>query len=221
MNIHTLAAVAPARVALRCVVALICVGAPLPMAAPAAAQVADVEAALPFDAPSAEILAARRARLIDSIGTGVVLVRSATSRDIERDYPQDSDFRQNNDFLYLTGLETPDSWLLLAAPDDGPVIERLFIPERNEMMERWTGRKPSFEDAAAISGIAEVAATDDVGGGLRRLAFRRGGSTTVYAPLNERRSLINEFSSLVDATGSADPSVGKAFSRIRFLLEPD
>ncbi len=184
--IHTLAAVAPARVALRCVVALICVGAPLAMAAPAAAQVADVEAALPFEAPSAEILAARRARLIDSIGTGVVLVRSATSRDIERDYPQDSDFRQNNDFLYLTGLETPDSWLLLAAPDDGPVIERLFIPERNEMMERWTGRKPSFEDAAAISGIAEVAATDDVGGGLRRLAFRRGGSTTVYAPLNER-----------------------------------
>jgi Xaa-Pro aminopeptidase len=154
-----------------------------PSAAPA--QAVEIQAAPPFQAAPAAALAARRARLLDSIGEGVVLVRAASERDIERDYAQDSDFRQNNDFLYLTGLETPDSWLLLAVAPDGTRQERLFVPERNPAMERWTGAKPSFEDAAAVSGITEVAATDEVDQWVRRLVFRRGGPATVYVPLNQ------------------------------------
>jgi hypothetical protein len=34
------------------------------------------------------------------------VVVSAEARDMEREYPQDSEFRQDNDFFYLTGLET-------------------------------------------------------------------------------------------------------------------
>lgn len=176
----------PAQVVPRWLTALACAIAPLATAAPALGQIADVEAALPYDAPPVELLEARRARLLDSIGSGVVLVRSASSRDIERDYPQDSDFRQNNDFLYLTALETPDSWLLLSSTPDGTRQERLFIPERNEMMERWTGAKPSFEDAAAVSGISDVSAADEVERGIRRLAFNRDGAAAVYAPLSDR-----------------------------------
>ena len=153
---------------------------------PATAQIAEIEPAAPFEVPPAEVLAARRARVLDSIGTGVVLVRSASEQSMDRDYPQDSDFRQNNDFLYLTGLETPESWLAMSIAPDGTTQERLFIPERNEMMERWTGRKPSFEDATAISGISDVAAPEELERAIRRLAFRRGGAVPVYAPLSNR-----------------------------------
>ncbi len=186
MSNHARPGAATVLAALSHTIVLACVAAPLVVVTPATAQIAEVEAALPFQVPAAEVLAARRASLLDSIGTGVVLVRSADERSMDRDYPQASDFRQNNDFLYLTGLETPDSWLLLSSAPDGSRHERLLIPERNEMMESWTGRKPSFEDAAAISGISDVAATEEIDGGVRRFAFRRGGAATVYVPLSDR-----------------------------------
>src|SRR6266571_3966085 len=60
-------------------------------------------------------VAARRRALLARIGHGVVLIPAAHERDVERDYIQDNDFRQNNTFFYFTELETQDAWLLMIA----------------------------------------------------------------------------------------------------------
>src|SRR2546426_10497453 len=49
-------------------------------------------------------VAARRRALLARIGRGVVLVPAAHERELERDYLQDNDFRQNNTFFYFTEL---------------------------------------------------------------------------------------------------------------------
>src|SRR5207244_5733545 len=62
-----------------------------------------------------ERLAARRLALLQRLGSGVAVIRSATQRSIERDYPQDSDYREANNFFYLTGIEAPGAVLALVA----------------------------------------------------------------------------------------------------------
>lgn len=144
----------------------------------------EVQPGTPFESPPPGALQMRRGALLDSIGSGLVLIKSASLKSIEGDYPQDSDFRQTNDFFYLTGLETPDSWLMLSLEADGARSETLFIPERNPDQEQWTGRKPSFEEAAAISGIGSVRAVPEFMDALQRAVFFRRIAPTVYAPLN-------------------------------------
>ena len=104
-----------------------------------------------------ERLAARRTALFDRIGNGVAVLRSADEKSIEGDYPQDSDFRQDNNFFYLTGLETADSWLVLIASTSAPDQVVLFIPARDSMEERWTGPKMGpGPEAVAATGVQDV-----------------------------------------------------------------
>jgi Xaa-Pro aminopeptidase len=74
----------------------------------------------------AEVYAARRARLLNSLEHGVLLIPS---------YHGASDgtsFRQLDDFWYLTGLELPTSMLILDADSDQAT---LFVPERDAHFE--------------------------------------------------------------------------------------
>ena len=57
-----------------------------------------------------ERLQARRADLLAKLGNGIAIIPSAQVKSIEGDYPQDSDYREHNDFFYLTGLEAPGAW---------------------------------------------------------------------------------------------------------------
>ncbi len=70
-------------------------------------------------------------------------------RDLEEEVLQDTDFRQDDYFFYLTGIETPDAWLLLVAQDGQLEAVTLFLPPRNEFMERWTGVKLGPGEVAA------------------------------------------------------------------------
>src|SRR5881296_1251439 len=67
-------------------------------------------------------VAARRRALLKRIGRGVVLIPAAHERELERDYVQDNDFRQNNTFFYFTELETQDAWLLLVGGDAAETV---------------------------------------------------------------------------------------------------
>src|SRR5262245_47160342 len=105
--------------------------------------------------------------------SGVAVIRGATELSAdppESQYPQAS-FRQDNDFFYLTGLELPDSWLIVTS-DSGRADAHLFLPPRNPQTERWTGPKlgPGTE-AAAATGIpaANIHSADSVEYYLRRM----------------------------------------------------
>jgi hypothetical protein len=93
-----------------------------------------------------ERLAARRAALLDQIGTGVAVVRSAALRSLDRDYPQDSDYREDNDFFYLTGLEAPGAWLVLIGRKDASDSAMLYLPERE--LDPSSGSAPPWAPAA-------------------------------------------------------------------------
>src|SRR5947207_11105673 len=83
-------------------------------------------------------VAARRRALLQRIGRGTVLIPAAHERDLEKEYVQDNDFRQNNTFFYFTELETQDAWLLLTAQDRDSLEAVLFSSRLSTRQERAT-----------------------------------------------------------------------------------
>ena len=119
------------------------------------------QAGSPAGAVPVPHLEARRAALAHHLGTGVAILRSSAERSIEGDYAQDSDYREDNDFFYLTGAEAPDSWLILVARDSAPVQVTLYLPPRDTVTpyrsEQWVGPHLSpGPEAVALTGIQDV-----------------------------------------------------------------
>lgn len=63
------------------------------------------------------------------------------TRSSDTEYP----FRQDSDFLYLTGFDHPDAVAILRT-DDGPAFT-LFVQPREPAAETWTGHRPGIEGA--------------------------------------------------------------------------
>jgi len=98
---------------------------------------------------------ARRRRLLMSMaGEGaVVILRSASEQVRNSDvlYP----FRQDSDFLYLSGFREPDAMLVLLAGEDGG-RSVLFCRERNPEKELWDGAMIGTEAAVSEYGFDEA-----------------------------------------------------------------
>src|SRR5436309_14171364 len=108
-------------------------------------------------------VAARRRALLKRIGSGTVLIAAGHERDIEQDYVQDNDFRQDNTFYYFTELETQDAVLLLTARGPDSLETVLFLPPRTPSQERWTGLRLGPDSVAVrLSGIATVLPLDSL-----------------------------------------------------------
>ena len=151
----------------------------LTLAAPLAANGQPGSPAGPVD-PA--LLQARRAALFDRLGTGLAVVSSARLRSIEGDYPQDADYRESNDFFYLTGLESPGSWLVLVARESGADEAILYIPARDEASEAWTGpRLGPDAEAARLTGITDIRPAERALTDIAALA-RNGGPLFVETP---------------------------------------
>jgi len=81
---------------------------------------------------------ARRQKLLEQIKDGIVVMVGAR----EEDFGEVGRFRQRNDFMYLSGVQTPAAYLILVpagAVPPKPQQETAFIPARNLVRERWTG----------------------------------------------------------------------------------
>ena len=92
-----------------------------------------------------EDLKARRARLAERLGSGsMAILWSAPSRVYSRDV--DYEYRQDSDFLYLTGVEQPDTILVLV-PGSPRRSEVLFITPSNPRLEHYVGAFLSKEEA--------------------------------------------------------------------------
>jgi Xaa-Pro aminopeptidase len=101
--------------------------------------------------------AARRERLAGRIGDGTIVVPAAQRQDLETRVLQDNDFRQDDYFFYLTGLESPGAWLMVVATGGTVKSTILFLPRVNPMMMRWTGvQLGPGEEAAQLTGIPQV-----------------------------------------------------------------
>jgi Xaa-Pro aminopeptidase len=157
-------------------------------------------------------LVARRQALIAKVKSGVAIIRGAEetpSEPPDSKYPQATAFRQDNDFFYLTGLETPDSWLIVTAADSTRGEVHLFLPPRNPQAEQWTGPQlgPGAE-AAQATGIpaGNIHSADSVQGFVRGLLRQRGGPSTVWF----RRSPWDTESEMIRTLALDTPRIASA-----------
>jgi Xaa-Pro aminopeptidase len=92
--------------------------------------------------------AARREALMKKIEGSVAVLEGAPD---SRSYTV---FRQDNNFYYLTGVETPDALLLLDASRHHSI---LFLPPQNKELENWEGLHLSAgPEARSETGVDEV-----------------------------------------------------------------
>jgi Xaa-Pro aminopeptidase len=176
-----------------------------------------------------ERLQARRSALLARLGNGVAIIRSAEVRSIEGDYPQDSDYREHNDFFYLTGLEAPGAWLVLVARKSGPDQAVLYLPARDSVREKWTGPKlgPGTE-ANSLTGITSSRPADRAEAEISELVLGAGSPARAGALyLSERAEQGSEFlRGLGLRDGRRDRPIkvedlGSAIARLRLVKDPD
>lgn len=161
-------------------------------------------------------LARRRAALAAALGApepgdngDALLLFSAPvflrNGDVEHTY------RQHSDFYYLSGLEEPESALLILPDEPGYV---LFVRERDRERETWEGRRAGTEGAKSIYGAAVSHPIGDLAERLpdylenrRRLHYLFGENPewdkTVFDAISavrrRRRKRVDPPSELVDA----------------------
>src|SRR3954471_1548718 len=91
----------------------------------------------------------RRERVLAAIPPGVLVVPAAPlairNNDVEHEYRQDSDL------YYLTGLDEPESVLVLS-PEHATQRVVLFVRPRNPERETWDGPRTGVEGAVAHFG---------------------------------------------------------------------
>jgi len=108
-----------------------------------------------------KVLEERRQALFDLLDPGVAVI-GAAERWAHDVYPQASDFRQDNGFYYLTGIETPDAWLVMLKSEDGSGKTLIYAPPRDPAAEMWTGRQLGMEEVKERAG-ATVRPLSDFG----------------------------------------------------------
>lgn len=69
-------------------------------------------------------------------------------------------FKQDNNFLYLTGLQIPEAIYFIYKASPLPT-EYLFIQRNDPAKEVWDGRKMSIEEARELCGIEHIAYLDE------------------------------------------------------------
>ncbi len=88
----------------------------------------------------------------------VAIIFSGVSKVATEDelYP----FQVNNCFFYLTNIRQEHSVLLLIK-GIGERKSYLFVDEYNELKEKWTGRRLTFDEAEQLSGLQNVYSSDN------------------------------------------------------------
>ena len=116
--------------------------------------------------------AARRARVMATIGDAVAIIQGTTER------PGEQPLRQANQFFYVSGVVEPRAILLI---DGRSHRSRLFLNPRNEHRDTMMfgpGLYPG-EDAAKATGIESVVPREEF---QAELNWIRDGSRTIYTP---------------------------------------
>ncbi|HET7218593.1 MAG TPA: aminopeptidase P N-terminal domain-containing protein [Vicinamibacterales bacterium] len=112
-------------------------------------------AAVPtFAGPLQDDLKARRGRAMERLGPDAMAIFWSAP---ERVYSLDVDYeyRQDSTFYYLTGIDQPESILVLM-PGNATRREILFVRDADARREHWEGHSLTPAEASAESGITTV-----------------------------------------------------------------
>jgi Xaa-Pro aminopeptidase len=107
-----------------------------------------------FAGPLQDDLKARRARAMERLGPDTMAIFwSAPVRVYSLDV--DYEYRQDSTFYYLTGIDQPETILVLM-PGNATRREILFVREADARREHWEGHSLTAAEASDESGIATV-----------------------------------------------------------------
>ena len=154
------------------------------------------------------LLRARRARVLDAMGEGVMLLPAATEqlRSGDTHFP----FRQDSDFGYVTGFPEPDAVAVLVAGDEKPYT--LFVRQRDPEQAVWVGPRAGVEGAIEDY-EADVAHPLDVL--EKELPAVLGKATQVFLPLGREDALTRRLWTLVRWAHAQRPRTGAGPSVLR------
>lgn len=146
------------------------------LAAAAAAQVGDPR---PYGSPAAtkpfgpEVYRERRRRLMERMKGGMAVIYGA--RTIDNSSTVAGVGRQNQDFLYLTGIADDAGAALILAPGERDYKEILFLASRDPETERWEGERLSLgQELRNRTGFNKVYRAGSLGGVATSIASRAG-----------------------------------------------
>jgi len=143
--------------------------------------------------PLQDDLKARRTRMMERLTPQTLaVVWSAPGRVYSTDV--DYEYRQDSNMLYLTGLEQPDTILVLM-PGNKTQHEILFVLEPNPRREHWEGHLLTKEEATAASGIATVYYTSQFESFLESMFGRRAFGDPKLAETKEFQTFFTALSS--------------------------
>ncbi|MFS1525009.1 aminopeptidase P N-terminal domain-containing protein [Microbulbifer sp. 2304DJ12-6] len=147
--------------------------------------------------------ARRRARLMAELVPGSLAILSSASEQLRsRDtyFP----FRQDSDFLYLTGFAEPEA-LLVLVPGRAQGETLLFCRECDAEKERWDGPRLGPEGAAVSLGLADafpIGDLDDILPGLLE------GCGRIYFPMGRYPHLDRRIRNYLQAIDAAPGNRG-------------
>lgn len=102
----------------------------------------------------------RRRQLMDRVGEQGIVVLPAAGEKV-RSHDTHYPFRQDSNFLYLTGFNEPDAVLvLIPGRRHGEVI--LFCRQRNIEREMWDGPRAGTEGAVSLYGADDAYPIEDI-----------------------------------------------------------
>lgn len=119
--------------------------------------------------------ASRRRELMQRMEGGVAVIQGASVTYRHHDLPHP--YRQDGDFLYLTGLEEPGA-LCLLAPEHPQHRFVLFVQPRDPEAERWDGPRIGVEGAVSAYGADAAHPIDEFDAVLPE--YLKGVSTLYY-----------------------------------------
>ena len=90
---------------------------------------------------------------------GDALILLDGGKPVPRNFDVDYTFRQNSDFLYLTGVEEPGCHLVI---DPKSRRETLFVPRIDSHHRVWEGHVPSPAEARKLFGVDRVMYADEM-----------------------------------------------------------
>jgi Xaa-Pro aminopeptidase len=146
-------------------------------------------------------LAARRARVMEAMGGGVLMLAAAPERVRTADilYP----YRQDSDFDYLTGFPEPDA--VCALVPDGPERFILFVRPHDPERAVWVGPRAGVDGAVERYGADRAYPLAELGQVLPRLLEK---APFVYHDVLRDDPLAGELLAAVRAAQAGRPRAG-------------
>ena len=164
-------------------------------------------AAGPFDLKE---YAARRARLLDKIGDGVAVFLGASTP------ASDQDFRQGHDFVYLTGVQVPNAYLIV----DGLRKESVLFFTMSETEAESEGiPRELVRDPKGFTGVERVLPAERFGSTLAGLCQRTKTLYTMFKPEELGPENSNEKFNILQRTMTLSPWDGRLTRELQFVKQ--